>query len=228
MPFILGDEVIKMILTKEEAKRRREKVLKVAFKLFVRDSIEAVSMQQIADASKVGVASVFRYYANKTDLVIAVSAYKWHESLKKIEKSRPIDYIKDIPAVDLLEFTLDTYLKMYNENKKLLRFNDNFNHYITREHVDEKRLKPFLEAVNPMLDRLHWMYQKGKEDHTIRTDIPEDEFIRATAHSMMVSCQHYAGGFIWGADEDKNHDYMPELELLKEMIMKFACDGVNQ
>lgn len=85
-------------------------------------------MQQIADASKVGVASVFRYYANKTDLVIAVSAYKWHESLKKIEKSRPIDYIKDIPAVDRLEFTLDTYLKMYNENKKLLRFNDNFNH----------------------------------------------------------------------------------------------------
>lgn len=84
------------------------------------------------------------------------------------------------------------------------------------------------KAVNPMLDRLHWMYQKGKEDHTIRTDIPEDEFIRATAHSMMASCQHYAGGFIWGADEDKNHDYMPELELLKEMIMKFACDGVNQ
>lgn len=65
----------------------------VLFKLFVKNSIEAVSIQQIADAAEVGVASVFRYYANKTDLVIAVSAYKWHESLKKIEKSRPVDYM---------------------------------------------------------------------------------------------------------------------------------------
>ena len=89
MPFILGDEVIKMILTKEEAKRRREKVLKVAFKLFVKNSIEAVSMQQISDASKVGVASVFRYYANKTDLVIAVSAYK----AIRFKQKRAVDII---------------------------------------------------------------------------------------------------------------------------------------
>ena len=46
-------------------------MLKVAFKHFVKNSIEAVSMQQIADASKVGVASVFRCYANKTDLGVA-------------------------------------------------------------------------------------------------------------------------------------------------------------
>lgn len=185
-------------------------------------------MQHIADAADVGVASVFRYYDNKTDLVIAISAYKWNNSLKKIEESRPVDYIKEIPAIERLKFTLDTYLKMYQNNKDLLKFNDNFNHYITHEHVDDKRLEPFTIAVNPMLDRLHWMYQKGKEDHTIRTDISENEFIRATAHSMMASCQHYAGGFIWGAEKDKNHDYSPELMLLKEMILKFACDGVNQ
>ena len=66
--------ILTVPFSKEEAKRRREKVLKVAFKLFVKNSIEAVSMQQIADAAEVGVASVFRYYVNKTDLVIAVSA----------------------------------------------------------------------------------------------------------------------------------------------------------
>lgn len=213
-----------MAITKAEHERRKERVLQVAFELFVKNSIEAVSMQNIADAAKVGVASVFRYYANKTDLVIAVGAYKWHNSLKIIEDSRPIDYIKEIPAVERLKFTLDTYLRMYKNNKDLLKFNDNFNHYITHEHVEEERLAPFTTAVNPMLDRLHWMYEKGKEDHTIRTDIPEDEFIRATAHSMMASCQHYAGGFIWGADKDKNHDYTPELMLLREMILKFACD----
>lgn len=214
------------IISKEEHNNRKERVLKVAFELFVKDSIEAVSMQQIADATGVGVASVFRYYANKTDLVIAVGGYHWHKYIKIIETKRPVEMIQSIPAVERLEFTLDSYLDMYKNYKDLLRFNDNFNHYVTHEHVDKSKLTQFNEVVNPMRDRLHWMYEKGKEDHTIRTDIPEEEFLRATAHSMMASCQHYAGGFIWGAAKDENHDYTPELLLLKEMIMHFACEGV--
>ena len=68
--------------------------------------------------------------------------------------------------------------------------------------------------------RLHMMYEKAKEDHTFRTDIPEDEFIRVTVHTMMAACTYYAGGFIWGAED--NRDYMPELIRLKEMIINYA------
>lgn len=216
-----------MAITKQEHEERKVRVLKEAFQLFVRHSIEAVSMQHIADAAKIGVASVFRYYENKTDLVIAVCGYKWHEYLKKIEENRPVDYIRDIPAIDRLEFTLNSYLDMYQHHKDLLKFNDNFNHYITHENVDSSRLETYLAAVNPMRERMHWMYEKGKVDQTMRTDLPEDVFFRATAHSMMGACQHYAGGFIWGADKDKNYDYTQELLLLKEMIMKFARNDSN-
>lgn len=216
-----------MAISKQEHLKRKERVLKEAYKLFVKYSIETVSMQQIAQASKIGTASLFRYYTNKPVLAIAVSGYAWHDYLKKVEKSRPIDTIKDIPAIDRLIFALDLYLDMYQNHKDLLTYNDNFNHYISHENVETERLQMFSDAVNPMRDRLHWMYEKGKEDKTIRTDIPEAEFLRATAHTMMAACHHYAGGFIWGADEDKNHDYTPELVLLKDMILKFACEGVE-
>lgn len=64
------------------------------------------------------------------------------------------------------------------------------------------------------------MYEKAKEDKTFRTDIPEEEFMRVTVHTMMSACSHFAGGFIWGAEDNK--DYTEELLLLKEMILMYA------
>ena len=71
-----------------------------------------------------------------------------------------------------------------------------------------------------MNTRLHWMYEKAKEDKTFRTDIPEEQFFRVTFHSMMATCAYYAGGFIWGSEENK--DYTEELIRLKEMILKYV------
>ena len=62
--------------------------------------------------------------------------------------------------------------------------------------------------------------KKAKEDKTFRTDIPEEQFFRVTFHSMMATCAYYAGGFIWGSEENK--DYTEELIRLKEMILKYV------
>lgn len=216
-----------MKISKNELHKRQMLVLDTAFRLFVQESIETVTYSRIAQESGVPLPTVFRYYENKADLVIAVSTRAWYQYLHKVYNDRPMDYIKDIPAIDRLTFMLDLYLDMYKHHKDLLKFNDNFNHYITHENVEESRFSSYNDVVNPMRERLHLMYEKGKEDKTIRTDIPEAEFLRATAHSMMAACHHYAGGFIWGADEDKDHDYTAELLLLKEMILKFACEGAE-
>ena len=44
--------------------------------------------------------------------------------------------------------------------------------------------------------------------------------MRVTVHTMMSACSHFAGGFIWGAEDNK--DYTEELLLLKEMILMYA------
>ena len=50
---------------------RRKKILDTAFQIFVEKKIEGVSMGEIAEAVGIGRATLFRYYANKTELVIA-------------------------------------------------------------------------------------------------------------------------------------------------------------
>lgn len=209
-----------MAIRKEKILERSNRLLDAAYDLFVEKTIESVSIQSIADAAQIGVASVYRYYANKPALVIAVAARKWKQYLDSKLESRTYDIIKDIPAIDRLAFTLDIYIELYENRKDLLIFNANLNHYLSHEECQDANLEEYYNAISPVDQRFRMMYERAKEDHTLRTDIPEDLFFRLTVHSMMSSCQYYASGFAWGAKSDK--DYKEELLLQKEMILEYA------
>lgn len=204
----------------EKENARNQKIIDTAFQIFVERKIEPVSMGEIADAAGIGRATLFRCYANKTELVIAVCAAKWKAYLDKLDEIRPLSSIGNIPAIDRFIFTLDSYIWTYQNYKELLLYNDNFNHYVTHEGVDKEKLKEFHKSLYSVNTRLDWMYEKAKEDKTFRTDIPKEEFMRATVHTMMAACAYYAGGFIWGSEENK--DYTPELLMLKQMILNYV------
>ena len=134
----------------EKEQERNQRIIDTAFRLFVEKKIEAVSMDEVAKEAGVGRATLFRCYNNKTELAIAVCASKWKAYLDKLDETRPISSIHDIP---------------------------------------------------------------------------EEQFMRVTVHTMMAACTHYAGGFIWGATDNK--DYTGDLLLLKEMILSYAQNGTN-
>lgn len=70
------------------------------------------------------------------------------------------------------------------------------------------------------------MYERAKLDHTMRTDLPEEELQRILLHSMMGTGVHYAWGFIWWVKE--NEDYHHELIKLKEILLNWAREGCNE
>ena len=205
----------------KESERNR-KILETAFRIFVERKIEPVSMGEIAEAAGIGRASLFRYYSNKLELVIAVCAKEWKEYMDELDRTRPISSVGEIPAIGRLIFTLDSYIDMYQNHKALLQYNDNFNYYVSHMGVskDNESLTEFHKALYSVNTRLHMMYEKAKADHTFRTDLPEEEFMRVTVHTMMAACEYYAEGFIWGSEE--NRDYTPELLILKEMILGYV------
>lgn len=206
----------------EKESERNRRILETAFRIFVEKKIEPVSMGEIAEAAGIGRASLFRYYPNKLELVIAVCAREWKEYMDELDRIRPISSVGEIPAIDRLIFTMDGYIDMYRNHKDLLQYNDNFNYYVSHMGVkkDNERLTEFHDALYSVNTRLHMMYEKAKADHTFRTDIPEEEFMRVTVHTMMAACEYYVEGFIWGSEE--NRDYTPELLILKEMILNYV------
>ena len=203
----------------EKEKARNQRIIDTAFQIFVEKKIEAVTMEEIARKAGIGRATLFRCYSSKPELVMAVCTAKWKAYFDKLDAIRPLESIHDIPAIDRFIFTLDGYIDMYQNHKDLLQYNDNFNHYMVhQEGIAAEKYEKFYKSLYSMNTRLHWMYEKAKEDKTFRTDIPEEQFFRVTFHSMMATCAYYAGGFIWGSEENK--DYTEELIRLKEMMLK--------
>ena len=120
-----------MIIKKSEKDERREKIIDVAFRLFVNKKIESVTMGEIAKEAGIGRATLFRYFPGKLELVIAVNTKEWKEYFDELDQKRPMSSVGDIPAIGRLIFTLDSFIEMYQTHKALLRYNDNFNHYVS-------------------------------------------------------------------------------------------------
>ncbi len=88
-------------------------------------------------------------------------------------------------AYSVFEFYLNSFLELYRNHRKLLRFNQFFNVYIQSEKVDKDSLKPYQEMIRGIRKQFHNIYLKAVKDHTIRTDIPEEEVFSTTIHLML-------------------------------------------
>ena len=75
-----------MIIKKSEKDERREKIIDVAFRLFVNKKIESVTMGEITKEAGIGRATLFRYFPGKLELVIAVNTKEWKEYFDELDQ----------------------------------------------------------------------------------------------------------------------------------------------
>ena len=59
--------------------KRIQRAVEVSAQMFLRDGIEAVKMTDIANESGIGVATLYRYFRNKTGITIAAMTHLWNE-----------------------------------------------------------------------------------------------------------------------------------------------------
>ncbi len=201
-----------------EMAARRELMLSEGFRLFSEKGIESVSMQEVAKACGIGIATLYRYYKTKLDLVLAIGIRQWEQYFMEANQRRAAKRPETLTAAQRLDFYLSFYINMYKEHKDLLRFNQNFNNYVKNEGATKEQLEPYMAAIGNMGVPFHGLYEQGKRDGTIRTDIPEERLFAATAHIMMAVAVRYAQGLIYSAQNEA--DRTEEFELLKRMILR--------
>lgn len=81
---------------------RQLRILKAAADLFRRKSYEAAKIEEIADASEVSVGTIYNYYKNKGDILVAVVSMEVNEVLlagEKILTCPPRDARKAVNAL---------------------------------------------------------------------------------------------------------------------------------
>ena len=124
----------------------REDMMAEGFRLFAERGIESVNMKEVADACHVGIATLYRYFNVKLELVLAIGARKWEEYDEYIRVLRKIRNAEAMSAAEELEFYVDFYMELYAHHKDLLRFNQNFNSYVQHEGATEEQLQPYVMA----------------------------------------------------------------------------------
>lgn len=170
-------------------------------------------MANVANKAGIGIATLYRYYRTKPELVVAVGTHVWSNFIRDYTPIRNDD---KMTAVEELEFFLDSFLELYKNHKKLLCFNQFFNIYIRNEAVPKKALNSYNEMVDKLAIRFHRIYVKGENDKTLRTEMSEKAMFLSIVHLMLAAVTRYAIGLVYEKDSESYN----ELILLKNMIMR--------
>ena len=200
-----------------EAKRRKQQLCEAGLRLFSTRGIEGVSLQEVAIAADVGVATLFKYYQNKTNLLISISANLWDGVWKNTLDKLPEEELMQKNAYELVSLYADIIINLYRERPEVLCFSSNYKTYIRRDGTSSEQLKEHLEVLDPLAKLFHIKYEEAKQNHCIRTDIPEKQLFSTVALTMLAMAERYAQGIVWADDNSSN--YMPELLNVKEMLL---------
>ncbi len=198
----------------KQVKRRR--ILDEGFRIFSERGIEAVTMPEIAVASGVGRATLYRYYNTKEDLVMAIGTLKWKEYMEERISLRSPEEVETQTGAERLRFYLDTFLDLYQNHKDVLRFNYFFNSFVMTSQASEQHKEAYTAVIEQIKPLFHDLYQKGKKDGTLNMNISELMMFSGSFHILLATATRYAVGLVYIPDKRRNPD--GELSMLVDMM----------
>lgn len=194
-----------------------QRILEEGFRLFSERGIELVTMPEVAAASGVGRATLFRYFPSKLELVIAIGTWKWEEYIDSHNALLPPEKMETITGAEWLRFFLDAFLDLYRNHADILRFNYNFNSYLRYEAGDAEQRQPYLRMTDGVGELFHQLYERGKADGTLNTEYSEQAMLSSTFHIMLAAVTRYAEGLVVVYENGSQPE--SELVMLEEMLL---------
>jgi AcrR family transcriptional regulator len=191
-------------------------ILEVAFLLFSERGIEPVTMPEVAKASGVGRATLYRYFETKLDLVLAIGTWTWEKYITMHNTSIPKEEMDLMTGAQRLRFYLDSFLDLYRNHSDLLRFNYNFNGYLRYEAGTSGQKEPYMGMVDHLGELFHEVYERGMRDGTLKKDVPEKMMFSSSFHIMLAAVTRYAVGLAYVIE---GNDPEEELIMLEELLL---------
>lgn len=210
-----------MRYTNKYIEDKKVEIPQVAFEMFAERSIERVSIKDISEVVGLTTVSLYRFYGTKTKLCIEIASRKWREYAEEVERMYAERDGNSFTALQEVEFYLDCYIDLYQNHRNLLKFNSDFDLFILREKPAVEDMTPYYESVKFFREKFQKGFAKAAIDHTIRTDIPEEQVYYGIMYAMLSMASKYAHGTIYPVDETA--DYTFGLEMQKQAYLQFFC-----
>jgi len=206
-----------------EMAARRERLLEAGFRLMSARTIEAVTLQEIADEARIGIATLYRYFKAKPDLVIEIGTNIWKRYYVEVEKEYARLNGPAMNAAEELEFFLDSIIELYRSRRDVLRFNRNFDTYVQHERCTAAQMRPYNDAVAVFAKKFHTVVRKARADGSLRIPVSEPRLFVNLLYTMLSVAGKYAEGLVYPPDGER--DMTDELEAIKRMILGSLTGG---
>ena len=165
--------------------KAKESIIRNAYKLFANNGIHNVALVQIAKESEIGVATVYRYFGNKKNIVNECANSVWKKVILGVQdKISSLEFLQ-LTGIEKIEGLLSMFLTMYQEDKEFLKFVSEYDAYIAQE---KQTLEEMQEYNNNFLT-FHEIglnfFDEGIQDKTIKEDIDFDTFYYSITRALL-------------------------------------------
>jgi AcrR family transcriptional regulator len=165
--------------------KAKENIIKTAFQLFSENGIHNVALVQIAKESKIGVATVYRYFGNKKTIINECANYIWEEITKLVEiKISSLEFLK-LTGIEKMEGLLVMFYDLYNNNKQYLKFISEYDAYIAQDILSPEEATRYNENFLVFHNIGLRFFEEGIKDNTIKSEIEFDNFYYSITRALL-------------------------------------------
>jgi len=209
------------MIINERKRIKKKEISSIALRVFSEMGIDQTNMTDIAKTSEVGVATLYRYFDNKTNLVIETGVEAWSEINSKYETAVEKIIAEEILAIDKLEKLLNLFYKIFTKEKAFVFFLDGFDNYIVNNSVSPDMLETYEDEILRIDPYVHTVYKEGLHDQSIKKIKDIDLFIKTIGHSLLALSQK---ALIRNriVKSDRKERLMDEMKLMIEMVVLYA------
>ena len=204
----------KEIIVESLKEKRMDKAIAVSAGLFLKQGIDNVKMTDIADATGVGVATLYRYFGTKTGIAIAAMTYLWNELNAMFSGVFESDVFRRQSGLKQLTDLMRMFLVLYTAHRDFMKLLGEFDLFLLREKVPQEDLTEYEQSIINFYPVFETAYKTGIEDGTVR-EIPNFKLFYITyAHAFMELNKKLLQGELLASDDFSHGE--EELETMIE------------
>lgn len=196
---------------------RMTQAVDAARALFLSRGIDNVRMTEIAQKAGLGVASLYRYFATKDAIAIAVGELLWKELNGQFRSYFASPEFGQKTGIGQVRGMLDFYTSLLASHREFLLFLSDFDSYCLKEGIPKESLAGYEREIADFYRLYEQVLRKGQADGTIRLEADPELLYLTVSHTMLSFLTKLAQGGILEQDQHGPE----ELELLKEIILQY-------
>ena len=155
--------------------KRRQMILEQAVVEFSKNGIENTSMADVAKASEVGIASLYRYFNSKTDLVIQSTVIFWQKAEEYFIPSFLTRQFSAMSGIHQIEAIARLMIKSFSDYREFLIFLNDFETFLRKHKISRDQLIDYESEIVKIKPNITKALEKGLEDHTVRLNYSVEE-----------------------------------------------------